>query len=313
MLFCFFLVKGYGQVNIVHNPSFEDTIQCPVGINEIYNANFWFQPCVYYGNVINSSSSDLFNTCGWAPQNNVGFQNPRTGSGYAGIFVYEDTINGREYIENSLLSPLIQGKVYCVEFYVSLADSISSLAITNMGAFFSNDSLLVTSYYALSSITPQVENLNTNYLSSKTNWMRISGTFVAAGGERFITLGNFHNVGTTNTQSVSGGWVGVSYYYIDDVSVIDCDSIAGVEEMEKGEISISPNPATNEFTIKNAGLRMNAIHIYNVLGEEVLKLERIANSEKVIDVSEWKAGVYFVEVETEKGIVRRKVIKSTKY
>ena len=51
----------------------------------------------------------------------------------------------------------------------------------------------------------------------------------------------------------------------------------------------------------------------NVIGEEVLKLERIANSQKAIDISLWKAGVYFVEVETEKGLVRKKVIKSTMY
>ncbi len=100
---------------------------------------------------------------------------------------------------------------------------------------------------------------------------------------------------------------------IDTVVVNVGNCTVGMHDETKLELSLSPNPATNEFTIKNAGLRMNAILIYNVLGEEVLKLERIANSEKVIDVSEWKAGLYFVEVETEKGIVRRKVIKSTKY
>ncbi len=85
----------------------------------------------------------------------------------------------------------------------------------------------------------------------------------------------------------------------------------GIEELgvDGGEIEIYPNPTTNEFTIENSQLRINAIHIYNVLGEEVLKLERIANSEKAIDISTWKAGVYFVEVETEKGVVRKKVVK----
>ena len=41
----------------------------------------------------------------------------------------------------------------------------------------------------------------------------------------------------------------------------------------------------------------------------MLKLERIANKEKAIDISTWNAGVYFVEVETEKGIVRKKLVK----
>ena len=70
-----------------------------------------------------------------------------------------------------------------------------------------------------------------------------------------------------------------------------------------------PTKCTMEDNLK----AVNTIHIYNVLGEEVLKLERIANSQKAIDISTWKAGVYFVEVETEKGVVRKKVIKSTMY
>ncbi|MEI6489965.1 MAG: T9SS type A sorting domain-containing protein, partial [Bacteroidota bacterium] len=73
------------------------------------------------------------------------------------------------------------------------------------------------------------------------------------------------------------------------------------------ELIISPNPATNQFTIENSQLKINSIHIYNVLGSVVL--ERIANSQKAIDISTWKAGVYFVEVETEKGIVRKKLVK----
>ena len=309
IIFSIHSIQGFSQ-NLVHNPSFEDTIYCPSGMGYIYIANYWFQPCTYNGNVNNSSSSDLYNICGWAPANLVGYQNPRTGAGYAGIGVYAAPDNYEEYIESSLLSPLVQGKTYCVEFYVSLADSFSSIAITNLGAYFSHDSLLDNSNHnAIINVNPQIENPNTNYLTSKNAWMRVSGTFVADGEERFITIGNFHSLATTNFQSVGGGWVGNNaYYYIDDVSVIDCDSIAGVEKIEKGELSLSPNPATNEIML-TTNQPLKAIHIYNVLGEEVLKLERIATSEKAIDVSAWKAGVYFVEVETEKGVIRKKVVK----
>jgi len=102
-------------------------------------------------------------------------------------------------------------------------------------------------------------------------------------------------------------------------SLIACwcvNNPVGIEEITNSneEVLISPNPTTNQFTIENSQLRINSIHIYNVLGELVqsLKLESL-KLEVVIDVSTWKAGVYFVEVETEKGVVRRKVIKSTMY
>ncbi len=83
----------------------------------------------------------------------------------------------------------------------------------------------------------------------------------------------------------------------------------GVGEVkDENTLNISPNPATNEIML-TSNQKLKTIHIYIVLGEEVLKLERIANSQKAIDISSWKAGVYFVEVETEKGIVRKRLVK----
>jgi len=87
------------------------------------------------------------------------------------------------------------------------------------------------------------------------------------------------------------------------------EDVTRVNEIKESEtITIYPNPATNEIML-TTNQQLKTIHIYNVLGEEVLKLERIANSQKAIDISTWNAGVYFVEVETEKGIVRKKVVK----
>ncbi len=93
-----------------------------------------------------------------------------------------------------------------------------------------------------------------------------------------------------------------------------CSGNVGVEEINRDEteVALFPNPATNEIML-TTNHPIKTIRIYDVLGEEVLKLVRIANSQKAIDISTWNAGVYFVEVETEKGIVRKKVIKSTMY
>ena len=159
-----------------------------------------------------------------------------------------------------------------------------------------------------------------------------------AGRDTTICHGDSVQLGVANYEGVSYSWqpaaglsnasVGNPYakplvtttYYLtqttpcavtlDTVLVTLGNCYIGINEITKeNTVNIIPNPATNQFTIENSQLRINAIHIYNVLGEEVLKLERIANSEKAIDISTWKAGVYFVEVETEKGVVRKKVVK----
>ncbi len=302
--------------NLVPNPSFETLSQCPWGNTQIFFATPWFQPCIHSGNPTNSSSSEIFNACDsngfvGVPVNaaGYGFQNTHSGNGYAGIYGGMDsTNNGREYIEAPLQSPLIANKKYCIEFYVSLAN-FSQYAISNMGAYLSVGSLLDTSYYQGLEymVSPQIENPNGNYLNDTLNWMLVSGNFIASGGEDHITIGNFRNPLHTNVQNLSWGIDPASYYYVDDVSLVDCTGV-GVEEKGMGNVEIMPNPATNEIML-TTNQPIKTIHIYNVLGEEVLKLERIATNEKAIDVSTWKAGVYFVEVETEKGVIRKKVVK----
>ncbi len=91
---------------------------------------------------------------------------------------------------------------------------------------------------------------------------------------------------------------------------VHCVLPDGVPEISQEiyDVLIYPNPASNEIMLAT-NQQLKTIHIYNVLGEEVLKLERIATSEKAIDISTWNAGVYFLEAETEKGIVRMKFVK----
>ena len=322
-------LNGRGQ-NLVPNGGFEQYSRCPFGTSVIYYATPWFQPNTWQGNTTNSSSSDLFDTCGsftdaGIPLNVYGFQPARTGHGYAGIFLYFDTLDYSEYIEVPLISPLIANKGYCIQFYVSLADS-SKEAISNIGTYFSVDSLLDNRYYcpAITYVTPQFENPLSNILNDKTNWMLVSGNFIANGGERYMTLGNFHLPANTNAQTLSNGSThSFAYYYIDDISVTQCN--VGIEELTTSpEILISPNPATSSITITSS-TNIKEIKLINLLGEEVIitnyKLtlrqaqgDRITNAVSV-DVSDIAKGIYFVEVTvdsagspTYKNVINKKIV-----
>jgi len=99
---------GWGQ-NLVPNPSFEDTIQCPFGSGHIHDAFGWFTLC---------GSSDYFNACAnaYAPINGVptnfaGSKYAYDGNGYAGLITYyePDSLfipNYREDIGIQLIQPL---------------------------------------------------------------------------------------------------------------------------------------------------------------------------------------------------------------
>jgi len=312
LFFFFSFLSSINSQNLVPNPSFENIVSCPIATTQICLAPPWFQPNFFNG--INTSTSDLFNACCTissqvgVPINIVGYQNARTGIGYAGIVTYDDTVNMREYIEVPLIDTLTANKKYCVEFYVSISNFCYN-AISNVGAYFSIDTVFQNNsqFYALSSYIPQIENPITNMLNDTANWMLVSGNFIANGGERFMTIGNFHNPANTNFQVMAGGTDGGAYYYIDDVSVVDCTG-DGVDEINKEEdITVYPNPATISITVtllKGEGV----LTIYNVLGEKVFTT-KIINNQTEIDVGNLPKGMFFVEVQTNKGIIRKKVVK----
>jgi len=315
LVFCFSLFKGYGQ-NLVPNPSFEIYTQCPGDFGFIYKAPPWFQPCTFVSNDISaSSSSDLFDTCGTGtptvgiPTNDLGYQPARTGHGYAGIYLHYDTTNWREYIEVPLLSTLIQNKRYCIEFYVSLAET-SQEAVSNIGVYFSVDSLLDTRFWhpAITSVLPQFENPITNMLTDKTNWMQIAGYFIAAGGEKYMTIGNFHSPANTNFQNVAGGNQAFAYYYIDDISLTQCN--VGVEEIAEENINISPNPNNGQMTLSYHLAQAAELSIYDMQGRRLHTYTLQPNNQTLnLNLEELNSGIYYYSIQAkEKTLKTEKLV-----
>jgi hypothetical protein len=315
-----YLFPLHAQTNLVPNASFDVYSTCPPGVSYIFDAPPWFQPQNYLGTTYMSGSSDLYDTCTnpseiGIPFNWMGHQPSRTGKGYAGFYTHADTMNYREYIEVPLISALVTGQTYCVSFYVSLGDT-SQEAISNIGAYFSVDSLLYDNIYlrAIDTVTPQVENPTSNMLSDKNNWMLVSGSFIAVGGEKFMTIGNFHKPINTNSVYLGpGAYPGIiAYYYIDDVDVHCCgkDCSVGVNELgiRNEELGIYPNPTTGVFTIHSEFSKIKEVRVYNLLGCEILK--QVQNDQSAtIDINSLSQGIYFIEAQTEKGIIRKKIVK----
>ena len=294
-LFFYLLLKVLicNSQNLVINPSFEDTVSCPYSASHIYCATPWFQPSITH------SSSDLFNPCSSSnnvgiPQNFSGFQFPRTGFGYAGIYLNVDTLNIREYIEGKLLAPHIAGNLYFVSFYVSLADT-SSIAISNFGAYFSVDSLVYSGYQTITNVTPQIANDVTNFLTDKIEWIEISGFFVANGGEQYITIGNFQTPSNTPFQIVSGGAYPSSYYFIDDISVYNYDSLQNLKlnKINK-DFTIHPNPNTGSFKLQYQGniYKKTWLFITDINGK-LIDTKEIVSTTTTYENTSLLSGLYF--------------------
>jgi len=101
-----------------------------------------------------------------------------------------------------VLSPNV---AYHVEFYLSLEDSLN-YAVKNVGAYFSQE-VPTQNLEMFLSLTPQISYEGAEFLTDKEGWMKISGSFVAVGGERYLTIGNFDDDENTDSLFVEGGGV----------------------------------------------------------------------------------------------------------
>jgi len=301
-----------GQTNLVPNPSFESFSTCPFSYDFIFFAHPWFQPCNVNGSTLNSSSSDLFSACStsnWAdtPQNFQGYQVPRTDSSYAGIILYNPLAsNYREYIEVELDSALTSNKIYCLEFYVSSANQ-AQYTVSKIGAYFSNDSLIdTTAHNAITYVVPQIEN-SSAIITDTTNWVKVSGQFTATGGEKFMTIGNFQNDANTNYIFRPGG-SSTAYYYIDDVSLVDCTNAGVNENTGRESISIYPNPVTDKLNIQITNYELAEIILYDLSSRKLL--QQTFTNTTTINTEQLAKGMYLYIVRNRNGIIKNgKVIK----
>ncbi|HEY9083548.1 MAG TPA: gliding motility-associated C-terminal domain-containing protein [Vicingaceae bacterium] len=223
----FFLVIALpfkAQENLVPNGSFEEYNNCPSGGGISWVKN-WYSPTL--------GSPDYYNVCATnsqlgVPQNGRGYQMPKTGDAYAGFYVRANS-NNREYLQVELAQPLKEGKKYTVHFYLSLSD-IDEISIWNIGMYFSNLAIYSSTFAVFApNLTPQILNKEGNYLNWE-EWAEVKGEYMAQGGEKFITIGNFKDNANTDTLFISGlnqSNPNLTYVFIDDVSITEiiCEPI----------------------------------------------------------------------------------------
>ena len=75
-------------------------------------------------------------------------------------------------------------------------------------------------------------------------------------------------------------------------------------------ITLVPNPTTGELTITNYELRITDIEIFDVYGRNLTPHTSHRLSHTTIDISHFPAGIYFVKITTETGIITKKIIKN---
>jgi hypothetical protein len=303
---------AWGQQNLVSNHSFENLEECPNNSSD-WNIIEWIKP--------NGKSSDNFNTCASpsanysasVPMNIVGFQHPHDGDGYVGIASFGIQYpNIREYVQTEMTDTLTGGIRYHVGFHASAADRWQ-YAISTLGAALTAEPPLVVSTWhpdGMLDADPQVLQYGQIPLTDTIRWVLISDTVLAQGGERYLTIGNFHLDGESDTVRFNPGQPPIygtpttyAYYYIDDVFVFALDSIPNSIAEPATELALTltvwPNPATSLLHIRS-GLPLARLRLLDLSGRAVHAQEAHGTTH-TIPLHTLPAGLYLLEAEDTTG------------
>lgn len=218
------IITSHAQQNLVYNGSFEEYTVCPSSNGGVANCVGWFSA---------ANSPDYFHVCASSiaflvPNNSWGYQQPNSGNAYMGGATYFQDYAYREPIRGTLIEPLVIGTKYYVSFKVSLAEKQSNCGSDKIGALFTN-----VQYTNISNPAPTVNysHVYTNVtISDTSNWVTVTGSFIADSAYSYIMIGNFFDNSQTNTLILPSQLNSVySYYYIDDVCVSTDSVLCGVQ------------------------------------------------------------------------------------
>ncbi len=284
--------------NLVPNPGFEQLNHCPVNQNDFTAIPNWYS--------VLQNSPDFFNVCetgdGGVPYNFLGHQQPQQGSGYAGVVLFINNLEYREYIGVKLTQPLQATIEYCVSFYVSAADS-AGLQTNTIGAYIGDSIYPVPSYLVRAlPYTPQVQS--TQYIENNTGWQFIEGNFVAQGGEQYLNIGSFTNDPNTTwgpnsavlNQDPNNQYYIQSYVYIDNIVLEECKKV-GIEEDKTNQIKLYPNPAVGFITVETpVAYTELQLQLYSLTGALVHQSVIKGGIKNKVDISALAGGIYIAKV-----------------
>jgi len=294
------------NINLIKNPSLEEYNCCPINLTMINCADYWTQPLIF-------STSDYFNTCAIDslvyPPSEPWYLHSFFGQGYAGLNCYAHYNAGdyREYLQGELVDPLVEDQCYHVEFWTLLFAYSSNTAIDALGVFFS-DSLPKGEtdadpfYFA-----PQINNYV--IVTDTINWTKISGDYLAQGGEKYFTVGTFKQEGEINKYKFKPDIGDNSYYFFDNFSLCPCEDTIPPDTVKPVNpvLEVYPNPANeNLFILFNGYDQLQAIdlEIYNVLGELVMNEQIISSDAPTsINIAPIASGCYAIVLKNGSSIL----------
>lgn len=204
-LYILFCVNILGQ-SLISGGDFETPTSIPNNYGQIA-----LQPnCIAaYG------TPDLFNRSSqvFGVSNPLGEQIPLFGDGYAGILA-----SSFERIAFRLNDKLVKDEKYLLSFYISTAEKSQCIRVPIVGRLAYNPKEYMTKQ------TPHVRYDSIEPLKNMENWVYISDTVIAQGGEEYVIIG-FENLSRFGHNCIT-------YYYLDEVTLMGSNPVPSIAKRE---------------------------------------------------------------------------------
>jgi len=116
-----------------------------------------------------------------------------------------------------------------------------------------------------------------------------------------------------SSETITG--LATGWYFVtvtDSYSCIEIDSVfvdfqISISENSNGGYRIYPNPTNGIVTVELQSLDITRIEITDVIGKQIMNIENVSDVNR-FDLSPFKAGVYFINLYSEKGKLSDKLI-----
>ncbi len=246
ILFLNFTIQAvFSQQNLVPNGSFEEYYDCPfapdaIGWDMLEECVGWYKP--------NSATSDYYNACAphssgvSVPSNWYGYQHAYEGAAYIGLAIFEVGVEqGSEYAQCKLNSPLKSCYVYKISYRISLSDYSPRISPT-LGLRLDKIPIKNTGAFAFWGFELPAHVQSEATITDTSSWTLVQGTYIASGGEQYLTIGRFIDTtsydnynppfGINNCDSCMFPSISCQYY-IDSVNVIE------IGPVNQSEIAVS--------------------------------------------------------------------------
>lgn len=203
--------------NLVPNGGFEQYFECPGQREDLSAARAWR---------VAAYTPDFYQVCGSGtasiPVNEMGTQWPHGGEAYGGFWAYViPGLDYREFLSIQLKEPLRRGQRYQLTLWLSLAE-VSNYALCGLTVRAG------TTIPENPRVAPEpgefsVEMEADGALQDRNGWQPLRAIFLAQGGERYLTIGNYRQAADGCLIEIGGNTLKykaaqkAAYYYVDDV------------------------------------------------------------------------------------------------